>query len=237
VLPTLLLLALAQSFDAVSVKHTQIGPVMLRAGETVTFKNEPITRKGTRVTGNQTFHSFIKWAYDLPYEWQVSGPDWFDSDFYQVEAVLPAEATLADARVMMRAMLADRFGLKCHPENREIAVYALTVAKGGLKVDEVPKPEHYGYGFRPGGRFEANPAMPMSAFVSQLRIPAGRPVLDETGLTGFYPIRLEWTPDPADRKNEGILSTLSKLGLKLEPKKMMYDVIVVDSASKEPTPN
>jgi|SRR5262249_7269991 len=75
------------------------------------------------------------------------------------------------------------------------------------------------------------------AFVAYLQGPAGRPVIDETGWKGYYAFDLEWTRDPQDRKNAGILSTLGKIGLKLEPQKKTYDVLVIDKASKEPTGN
>jgi uncharacterized protein (TIGR03435 family) len=116
------------------------------------------------------------------------------------------------------------------------------VAKGGLKLQEIPKPELYSYRFGPGAatgttRFYAEPAMPIAPFAAMLRSPAGRPVLDQTGLAGFYKIDVEWNRDPQERNFSGVLATLPKLGLKLEPQKKIYDVLIVDKASKEPTAN
>jgi uncharacterized protein (TIGR03435 family) len=115
-------------------------------------------------------------------------------------------------------------------------------AKGGPKLQEVGKPAQFAYGIKAGRqdgnlRFEGAPGIPISALIAYLQGPAGHPVIDQTGLTGYYAFDLEWTRDPEDRKNAGILSTLSKVGLRLESQKKMYDVLVVDSAAKEPKEN
>ena len=230
------------TFEVVSVKHTQRGPIVLRAGEITTLSVRPVQRSGNRLTVHQTLHGILNWAYSIQNSWQVAGPHWLDSDFYEVEAVLPPETSLADSRLMMRAMLADRFGLKAHTESREFAIYALLVAKGGPKLEEIPQPERHGYGFKPGGspgttRFEANPGMQLSSLAASLRSAAGRPVVDETGLSGFYKVQLEWSHEPGENATAGILSALSRLGLKVEPKKATFDVVVVDAVNNDPTPN
>lgn len=230
------------AFDAVSVKHSQRGRLVLRAGENVTLALRPIQLTGTRLTGHQTLHAILSWAYDIHNEWQIAGPDWLYSDFYQIDAVLPAETSDADARLMMQSMLADRFGLKLHRERREFSAYALVPAKGGVKLQEIPAPERHTYAYKPGTlpgtmRFEAEPGMQMASFAARLYRPAGRPVVDETGLPGFYKISLEWPVDPADRNYEGVVRALPQLGLKLEPKKAIFDVLVIDQVLHDPTPN
>jgi uncharacterized protein (TIGR03435 family) len=173
---------------------------------------------------------------------QVRGPEWAEVENYEVTGTMPPETSKETARLMLRSLLADRFQLKFHREQKEFAVYALMTAKGGSKLHEVEKPTQFAYGIKAGRtdgnlRFEGTPGIPMSALIAYLQGPAGHPVIDQTGLNGYYAFDLEWTRDPEDRKNAGILSTLSRVGLRLESQKKMYDVLVVDSAAKEPKEN
>ena len=231
----------APAFDVVSVKHVG-SAVAIRTGPgALPQVTAPFHYVPGKVTCRLPLHEIIREAYELE-EWQVQGPEWIVLENYELAATMPESTPRATARLMLRTMLADRFVLQFHREPKEIPVYALVVAKGGLKLQEIPTPEHYSYRFGPAAapgttRFYAEPAMPMAPFAAMLRNPAGRPVLDQTGLTGFYKIDVEWTRDPQERNFSGLLSTLPKLGLKLEPQKKTYDVLIVDKASKEPSAN
>lgn len=57
-----------------------------------------------------------------------------DSRGYELAAKLPAGATKADLRFMLQSLLAERFHLAVHREQREMQGYELTVAKGGPKL-------------------------------------------------------------------------------------------------------
>lgn len=77
-------------------------------------------------------------------------------------------------------------------------------------------------------------------FVRDLDNQVGKPVIDATGLNGIYDFSLFWVPDPTRPDAEGptIFSALQdQLGLKLESKKVMLPVVVVDHAQKVPTEN
>ena len=64
-----------------------------------------------------------------------------------------------------------------------------------------------------------------------------RPVLDETGLTGWFEMKLEWSDDPAQFEKPSIHTALrQQLGLKLESAKRPMDFLVIDSVER-PTPN
>jgi len=68
----------------------------------------------------------------------------------------------------------------------------------------------------------------------------GRPVIDKTGLTGFYTFTLYWVPDEGPNPDQGaaILATLQdQAGLKLESRRGPVDYIVVDHAEKVPVGN
>src|SRR6185437_2535387 len=63
------------------------------------------------------------------------GPSWIESESYEVDA--KAESTPGQAvmrGLMLQALLEDRFHLRMRRDSRETLVYALTVAKGGAKL-------------------------------------------------------------------------------------------------------
>lgn len=119
-------------------------------------------------------------------------------------------------KLMMQALLADRFGLKFHRETKDQPVYALVVDKGGAKLKEstgsgdllgnAPPKQEGGRG--PGGRQGirisrgqiAGQGMTMASLSSQLSNILGRQVLDKTSLAGSYDITLNWTPE----ENQGM---------------------------------
>jgi uncharacterized protein (TIGR03435 family) len=225
-------------FDVASVKHVG-SAIMYGPGVSPVMG---CRYSGNKVTCRQQLRSFVEDAYSVQH-WQVQGPDWMDTENYELSATMPESTSRETARLMMRAMLADRFGLRFHTEDKEFPVYALVLAKGGLKLREVEKPAGYAYGIKRGRtegsvRFETVPGIPMSSLSTFLSGPAGHPVLDQTGLAGYYNFDpVEWTRDPDDRSNAGIIPALSKVGLKLEPQKKMYAVLVIEKALKEPTEN
>lgn len=66
----------------------------------------------------------------------VSGPDWTATERFDISATLPAGSTPAQVPEMFKALLADRFQMKVHKDKKEFPVYALLVAKSGLKMKE-----------------------------------------------------------------------------------------------------
>ena len=85
---------------------------------------------------NETVNDMISFGWGIHVKQIVGGPAWFSTDHYFVDGVpdAPGEPNLTQFRSMIRKVLADRFGLKVHNEQRELSVYALTVAKGGPKL-------------------------------------------------------------------------------------------------------
>ena len=205
-------------------------------------------------------------AYNMR-DFQITGgPGWIASDRYDINAKaegLPDRVTPEQMRPLLRNLVEDRFKLKAHTENKEMPIYALVVAKGGPKLKPAANPsEGGGPGEGPRGMIRIgrglmetqNTRMPM--FVQQLSQQLGRTVVDETGLTGEYDVRLEWTPEPgqggggpfggppppdalpaADSAGPTIFTALQEqLGLRLESKKGPVPVLVIDSVEK-PTEN
>ena len=82
----------------------------------------------------------------------------------------------------------------------------------------------------------------MDRFAAYLANSIGRPVNDATGLKGKYDFNLKWVLDwggpPTDDSSPTIFEALQQqLGMKLESKKGMVDILVVDHVEKTPTEN
>src|SRR5215471_14467617 len=75
------------------------------------------------------------WNFSSSAQEVEGGPSWFDSDRYTVEAVVkgtPSRQVMNGP--MLQAVLEERFHLKTHREEREVPIYELTMAPGGLKL-------------------------------------------------------------------------------------------------------
>jgi uncharacterized protein (TIGR03435 family) len=71
--------------------------------------------------------------------YQFEGPGWLDSERYSIVAKAPSGAGSEQLNAMLQNLLASRFGMVVHWESREMAIYELVVAKGGLKMKEAEK--------------------------------------------------------------------------------------------------
>ncbi len=84
-----------------------------------------------------TLKDYIRTAYKVK-DSQIFGPDWLTGERFDIVAKLPAGAARDQIPEMMQALLADRFKLTLHRDTKEFPVYALVVAKSGLKIKESP---------------------------------------------------------------------------------------------------
>jgi uncharacterized protein (TIGR03435 family) len=196
-------------------------------------------------------------AYDMPYSRIFGGPPWLDSEIYNVEAKAAHAVSRDQLHLMLRALLADRFKLALHRETREMRVYTLTVAKNGPNLHDVKAGDETSDG-RTGGpsgpgveqfrcdlpQFAARLALrlntPMPADPSTPVRSTGVPipVIDKTGLTGTYDIRIEIKLDPgADPFITWQRALQDQLGLKLESQKAAVEVLVIDHVEKVPSEN
>jgi uncharacterized protein (TIGR03435 family) len=188
---------------------------------------------------------FIQWAYDMP-QFQVTGPAWLSTTGFDIVAKAATPADDDHMRLMMRTLLAERFGVKVHSERKEMQVYELTLAKGGPKFHEAttegpPNFTNAGKGMLVAER------VTMADLASKISEPLGRPVLDATGLKGRYDIHIDARPYMTATGNEGggpmdVMSILftalqDQLGVKLESRKDTPEILIVDSAEKTPTEN
>src|SRR4051794_22053459 len=96
---------------------------------------------GVHIDGAQVSFTYvslkdmIQSAYRLK-NYQVVAPDWVGSERFDIAAKLPAGADRDQVPAMLQSLLEDRFKIKSHRDSKEFPVYALTVAKTGLKLKE-----------------------------------------------------------------------------------------------------
>jgi uncharacterized protein (TIGR03435 family) len=191
--------------------------------------------------------------------------EYFDIEAKESEADIEAakKLTMAERRtqfsLMLQGMLADRFGFKATIETRELPVYALVVAKGGIKMKQVqpdpppppgtppPPGAHLPRLLKTGNQYTATafPVEEFSHWLSHFDELGNHVVVNETGLTGNYDFVLsgvevgsiEGNHDTPEEAGTSIFTSLQEqLGLKLEPRKAPVEVLIVDQAER-PTAN
>ena len=111
---------------------------------------------------------------------------------------------------------------------------------GYMPVLRKPAPDTYSAGFSQGHRTYAMSAFTMAHLARVLTSLLGRPVTDQTGLTGKYDFELRYVDDTTPDAESGptlVGAVQSQLGLKLEAKKTSIEMLVVDAAEKLPTEN
>jgi uncharacterized protein (TIGR03435 family) len=141
---------------------------------------------------------------------------------------------------MIEAMLADRFQLKVRRAIREIPSYDLVIAKGGSKLKEITTPgPPSGVAVSADGNVVHLRAASgtIDRLVRNLAGPAGRPIVDKTGLAGPYELVLDYATDSSQDAAKGTMLTLftaleDQLGLKLEASRTKMDSLVIESAQK-----
>jgi uncharacterized protein (TIGR03435 family) len=79
----------------------------------------------------------MRYAWEVK-DYQISGPDWVAADRWDIVAKLPAGSSSDQVPEMLQNLLTDRFKLSFHHDSKEVAVYALVLAKGGIKLQETP---------------------------------------------------------------------------------------------------
>jgi len=206
---------------------------------------------GTLTTRNVSLRQCLEWAY-LVQPFQLSGPSWLGDGRFDIAAKAADAASDDRLRLMLRALLAERFGVKLHREQKELPVYSIVLAKNGPKFHE-PGPKDASKFLEskeegPVHFSEDKTALmaeraPMSEIASKISGMMQRPVIDRTGLKERYDLRIDITPYVTETKGEtdpiSLLFTgfQRELGLKLEAGRDTVDLLVIDSASKVPSEN
>ena len=189
----------------------------------------------------------ISLMYRVPMRQIEGGPEWLNSDRFDVEARVDGSYSVDELHVMYQNLLADRFGLRFHKELRQGSVYALSVERpaAGLKVSRSEDKYAIPMNGSPGSAVAQRVSMPYFCWwLGQQLQRDERPVIDLTGLTQFYDFTLSFAPElpaGADASNlpPGLLGRPSladalrdQLGLKLTPQKGPVPYYVIDRVEK-----
>ena len=208
------------AFDAASVKINKSGSAQ---GE------DKISRGGRYTATNLSLHVLIRMAFERSPRsrglepWEVTGgPEWIATERYDVNATAGRDVSLQELRLMLQALLAERFQLKTHYETREGPIYRMVLAKRDrlgpqlrrTQVDCSNLPPDPLRGITPGraepcGYFGPSPVSPMGSdkayqamrgltmeeFALRLYPYVGRRVIDATGLSGAFDGDFEFTAE------------------------------------------
>jgi len=188
-------------------------------------------------------------------------PGWVTTERFDIQARAEGNPGKSEMRLMMRALLAERFGLAVHNETREAPVLALVLVKPGKTgpqlrahreeppcpsdIMQPPVPTSDGFPLLCVGLLDVPPQVPGRRRVGARRTTLqfiaasldgledlGRPVVDQTGLEGNFDFAIEWDAAP-DSPGPSFQEALrEQLGLKLEARKGPFEVIVLDHVQR-----
>jgi uncharacterized protein (TIGR03435 family) len=229
-------------FDVITIKPSQPD----RPGKLFTIRGRHV------LTINTNVNDLVTFAYGLHTKQLVNAPPWFATDKFDIDGVPDVEGqpSTKQLKLLIQSALTDRFKLTFHHDQKELSVYALTVAKGGPKLTEtIHKPsDPVNFGYRRLGALMVTNAT-MKDFCDGMQGSAlDKPAVDHTGLTGRYDFTLNWTPDESQFEAMGgyrppstedpnappALSTAmqEQLGLRFDAVKALADVFVIDHIEK-----
>jgi bla regulator protein blaR1 len=226
--------------------------------EVATIKPSPpnaprtmLTFRGSEIViERMSLKDLVEYAWGVHEKQIAGGPAWMETNRWDIEAK-PDTPGMPDAdqmKEMVRKLLEERFALKFHQENREMAAYELTVGKDGPKMARSGDPAgRPGYSVGPGGLIRMHNAT-MSDFAGLLtRTTLDRPVLNRTGLEGRWNFELKWLwdesqfggqvpapppGDPAASLPPLFTAIQEQMGLKLESQKAEVPVLVIDHVDR-----
>lgn len=227
------------TFDVASIRlsHAETASGMMKAlpgGHGYTIQNLPV-------------RLMISLVYKVPVRQIQGGPDWLDSDRYDIEARADGSYSLDDLHLMLEHLLEDRFALKTRREVRDGTVYALTVAPSGHKLEETHQEQDFNIPITFTDNGVAGKRVSLAYFswwLGQQLQQDHRPVIDRTGLTGFYNFRLVYSPPlPTDVSRENIAPELrdrpslfdalrDQLGLQLKPTSGPIDYYLIEHVER-----
>lgn len=228
-----------------------------RGGRTYKFEEHRFLAR------NDSLYTLIAIAYDLPVMGAIrisGGAGWTRQDHYTVEGTveLPADTTprerAARMRLMLCALLADRFKLVLRTETKDIPIYELTVGKRGLKLKPSKLSEEYcaGAPLPACHLVSGGPAVGLHAKAATIADVARavclfstRTVIDKTGLPGLYEIDTDrWAdthPVPGPVTNDSAIEAASvpalstvfeNLGLKMDSTRGPVKIYVIERAER-----
>lgn len=218
-------------FEVASVKpsgpNARRGGLQILPGGRLSARNVPLRNIVTRAYGIKSF--------------QLTGNSPVLDESYVIDAKAPQESP-DDGQVftMLQNLLAERFQLKIHRESKNMPVYVVVAANGGIKFHESSDTSAQPFiSFRTGAIIAIRSKL--DAFCNGISVLLDRPVFNETNLTGSYDFELHF--DPNSMSNPGVpgqqydapsifTAFHEQMGLKLEPKTRQVDVVIIDHVEK-----
>lgn len=202
-------------------------------------------RNGRLTMTNVTLNDAIKFAYELPSDDLLVGPDWNRSVRFDIVALAPAATSPDQLRSMVKALLAERLHLVVRREQRVLRYLALMAGKNGARMPPA-KEDAPPNGPQLPGRIAHN-QMTMALLASLLSRFERQTIVDLTGLSGSFEVKLEWAPDaalPQDDLNGPLpdrprlfAAVQDQLGLRLESRRGPLALLIVEQAAKVPEEN
>jgi uncharacterized protein (TIGR03435 family) len=203
-----------------------------------------------------TVKSIIMAAYDVQENMITGGPGWIDSEHYDIVAQAPPDTPRETLRLMLQPLLAERFKLEIHREDKPMPVYVMVVGKDGPKLKKATGGPQQCRWNNPGAGLVQRECSNMTMEELATSMPrwgmAGKvdlPVVNLTGIKGAYDFELEWSlpsgggdagkADASVAADPGgsIFDAMGRIGLKLEQRKYPMSVIVIDRVERVPAAN
>ena len=194
---------------------------------------------GRFMARNLSAKQMVYIAYGISTDDLISNlPQWTSNAQFDIQARLVDDNKHVTeeerSRTVLRALLTDRFGLKSHYEKREVRVYALTRIKESTKLQKALASDQPEMSIMRGVIHLK--AATIKSFAEGISLMVGRPVIDQTELSGLYNIDLRCSPDELAATNESSPSIRTVLrdqfGLRLTPTRNSTDVLIIDQLSK-----
>jgi len=234
------------NFDAASLKRSDSQTSAI--GGFVGFRST-----GRVTLRNVTLRDLICLAYDVPRYKVAGGPNWVEVARYDLEAKPPMPVGAAEAGKMLQNLLAERFKLRVHNEERTAFTYRLAIADRS-KIHISTNTSEGSFRRMGGGELKGD-AISMSRLARTLEGIIGAPVLDDTHLMGLYDFDLRWADEmavddsgvplrrsddlaPDEPRGVSLFTALrSEAGLKLSPGKGKITMTIIDQATRIPDTN
>jgi len=185
---------------------------------------------------NVTLKILIHYAYGMTGDASddqhiTGGPGWVDGQTYDVSGKAGSASSRDDLMLMLRKLLADRFQLKFHWEQKEGFVYSLVVSKGGPRFHEAKE----------GATGPMLTHATMAQFAMGLvgaEATGYTSAVDRTGLTGTYDLTMKLSPEPGMGPMDAWVAAMpSQLGLELKREKGTIQMFNIDHVEKTPSAN
>lgn len=186
----------------------------------------------------------FEWAYAIQPAQHSGGPTWMETDRYDFAAKAEGNPTDAEMKVMVQALLADRFKLRFHREQRKLAVLTISTGKTAPKlfppregeVQSLRSAPQMGPDQKIASYHIVATRFPISQLIDTLSRPLGEIMVNQTGLTGDFDFTLDLTPDDS-RPNPLDASLLltamrEQLGLVFKSENIPVDFFAIESAQR-----